>query len=209
MRHNHMPGDPNRTAVATAAPSRPSWAATLSTMLFIAAGLIGLACFSFYANRRDRRLEPADRAGAGIIVRSELVLVWLPETRTGLVQRLSRSRALQSHEELRRALEREENRDLWYALTTRTEQVDGEFADLTVIRRPYDDALHFVEFLDVLATVGGNPPRRPDADFSKANVRLIAEESPNRDPREIMADLLGHRSLFTSPMPSRGARRSH
>jgi hypothetical protein len=196
MNHVQSPDDPNLAAVPPARPSWPSWAATLFMIVAVAAGVIGLGRFSLHVSSMPQVQEPADRPGAGIIVRSELVHLWLPQGVTELARRHARSRSVQTHEQLRRILEQEDRQDLWYALTTRTQQVDGEFADITMIRRPYDDELHFVEFLDVLATVAGDPPRHLDADFSRASVRLIGDEFLKRDPREVMTELLGH--PFTS-----------
>ena len=159
--------EPIRTSGPPPRRSRPGWADTFFMMIVFAAGVIGLACLSFHVTRQDQELEPASRSGSGIIVRSEPIHLWLPRTLTELAQRQSQSRVVRTHEELRRFLEREGREDLWYAMTERGHQVNGGFVDITVIRRPYDDAAHFAELLAVLATAAGNPPRHPDADFSK------------------------------------------
>ena len=143
---------------------------------------------------RLKQLEPADRPGSGIIVRSELLRLWLPQTLTELAKRQSQFRVVRTHEELQRFLELQDRKDLWYALTMRGHQVNGDFVDITFIRWPYDDPLHFPELLEILATAAGNPPRDPDADFSTASVHIIANDSLNREPREVIAELLGHPS---------------
>jgi hypothetical protein len=163
-------------------------------MIVFAAGVMGLAWLSCHVTRRDQGLEPDNSPGAGIAVRSEPIHLWLPRTLTELAQRQSQSRVVRTHEELRRFLELEGREDLWYALTARGHQVNGQFVDITVIRRPYDDAPHFPELLAILATVAGDPPRHPDADFSRASVHIIAEELLNSEPREVMAELLRHPS---------------
>jgi len=170
------------------------WGGTIFTMIVFAAGVVGLARLSFHVARQAQELEPADRPGAGIIVRSELLRLWLPQTLTELAKRQSQSRVVRTHGELQRFLELQDQEDLWYAQTTRGHQVNGDFTDITVIRRPYDDPLHFPELLDILATAAGNPPSYPNADFSKASVHIIARDLLKCESREVMAELLRHPS---------------
>ena len=69
---------------------------------------------------------------------------------------------------------------------------NGEFSDLTYVRRPCDDRTHFQEVLAVLATAAGNPPRSTISDFSKASIHIIDDEFLDREPREVMEELLGY-----------------
>jgi hypothetical protein len=179
--------------LGTGSPPRrfPSIRGGTIFMIFVfAAGVMGLAGLSFHVARRAHELEPADQPGAGIIVHSELLRLWLPQELTDLSKRQSQSLVVRTHEELQRLLERQDRRRLWYAVTFRAHQLDGKVVDLTFIRRPYDEARHFPEFLNVLATAAGNPPRDPDADYSKASVSIIAREPSKREPRDVMAELL-------------------
>jgi len=159
-------------------------------IIVFAAGVIGLARLAVHVTRQDQELETANRPGAGIIVRSELIQIWLPQTLTELAQGQPRFRVVRTHDELQRFLELEDREDLWYALTTRGFQVNGEFVDITLIRRPYDDALHFGELPDILAMAAGNRPRHADADISIASVQIIAQELLNCEPRAVMAELV-------------------
>ncbi len=163
-------------------------------MMVLGGGAIGLIGLSHHVARQDQEVEPTNHPGAGMIVRSELVHLWLPRTLIELAQRQSRSPLVQSHEDLRRFLEVEGRQDLWYAMTVRGYQVNGEAADITIIRWPYDDAPHLPELLEILATIAGNPSRRPDADFSKAAIHIIGDELRKGVPREVMAEMLGHPS---------------
>jgi hypothetical protein len=72
----------------------------------------------------------------------------------------------------------------------RGHQVNGEFADITVFRRPYADVLTFAQFLDILATAAGNPPSDPDADFTNASIHIVPEDLLMGDPREVISELL-------------------
>jgi hypothetical protein len=183
--------------VTTGPPPRrfPSiWGGSIVMMIVFVAGVVGLARLSFHVARQAQKLEPADRPGAGIIVRSELLHLWLPQALTELAKRQSQSRVVRTHEELRRFLELQDRKDMWYALTIRGHQVNDNFVDLTFIRRPYDDPLQFPEFLNILATAAGHPPRDPDADYSNASVHILAQELLKSEPREVMAELLSHPS---------------
>jgi hypothetical protein len=159
-------------------------------MIFVfAAGVAWLAGLSFHVARRAHQSEPVDQSGAGIIVHSQLLRLWLPQELTDLPKRQSHSLVVRTHEELRRLLERQDRRRLWYALTFRAHQLNGKVVDLTFIRWPYDEPRHFPEFLDILATAAGNPPRGPDADYSKASISIIPQESSKREPRDVMTEL--------------------
>ncbi len=171
-------------------------------MLILAGGVIGLARLSFHVARQDPELEPASSSGVGIIVRSDTIHVWLPRRLTELAPGQFQSRSIRTREELRRLLELEGREDLWYALTARGHQIDGHFADITMIRRPYDDPSHFPELMEILATIAGAPSRHAEADFSRASVHIIAEDLLEREPREVMAGLLG----LPDPAADRGAR---
>jgi hypothetical protein len=133
---------------------------------------------------------PANVAGGGVIVRSEVLDLWLPDTLTTLAQRRSQSGIIRSHEELQQFLELEDRKDVWYALTVRGHQVDGGFSDVTVIRWPYDDRCHFPRLQAILATVAGNPARYGAADFSSTSIDVLTEEQLMDSPSRVMAELL-------------------
>jgi hypothetical protein len=160
--------------------------------IVIVAAVVGLTRFASHVTRQAQELTFADAPGAGNVIRTEVLHVWLPQT---LFER-------SKHQSPQRSLELQGRENFWYAVTTRAHQVNGEFADVTFIRRPCDDPEHFPELLEFLAAAGGNPPIDPDANFSKAEVHIIAEKLPKRGPREVMAELLGH------PSPARDQDRS-
>ena len=162
--------------------------------IFFAAGMFGLTCLPLPADREGQALESAHNLGSGIIVRSELLELWLPETLTKLAQRPSQALGLRSHEELQRYLEAEGRKDVWYALTTRAHQVNGDFVDITVIRWPYSEPLQFAELREILARAGGDPANDSDAGGPPAAVRILQQDELVREPRQVMAELLGHRS---------------
>jgi hypothetical protein len=75
-------------------------------------------------------------------------------------------------------------------------QVNRGFADTTVIRRPYAEPDRFAEFLEIMAAATVSPPDLWK-NLSSATVHLIPEELSERDPREVIAQLIGQ-----SPPPT-------
>jgi hypothetical protein len=120
--------------------------------------------------------------------------LWLPETLIELASRQAQSPVVRDPGEMRRYLELREQECLWFALTTRGHQVNGEFVDMTVIRRPYQEPHLFPELRAMLAKAAGNPPRDPTAELSTASVHIMTEESWKREPREVIGELLAHLS---------------
>jgi hypothetical protein len=166
------------------------WGESAWIGVILAAAVIGLSHLGIHAPRPDPETEADDHSGRGTVVRNELLRIWLPETLSDLARRQSQCRVLQNHEELKQFLERDEQEELWYALTWRGHQANGGFADITVIRHPHREPQYFPEFLAVMATSAGNPPSGPDLDFSTGAVSLIPEGSRDRDAHEVMVELL-------------------
>lgn len=167
-----------------------SWRDTFFSLIVIGGGVLGLILFSFKVARRDAESAASNFPGAGIVVRSELVHLWLPQTLLELARGDSRSSMVRTHADLRRWLESDGRKDLWYAITTRGYQVNGELREGTVIRWPYNDATHFAELLDTLATADESPPRSFGPDNAKPRIHILPEELLEHDPRAVMADLL-------------------
>ena len=163
---------------------------TIFMMITIAAAVLGLTGFASHVARNAQ--EPEPNAKLFVIVRSEVLCLWLPQTLTELAERQAQSPFVRTHEELQRFLELKHQQTLWYALRMRAYDANGEFSDVTCIRQPYDKSLYFPELLAILATVTGNPPHEPNSDFSRASVHIIADEFLNGEPREVMAELLGY-----------------
>jgi hypothetical protein len=157
--------------------------------IVVAAILIGLNCITFPSARPGQQDEEDSGPGEGIIVRSEVLQVFLPQSLVVLAKGQSRSPALRDHGELRRYLKLEHQEDVWYALTIRGHQANGHLADITFIRRPYADSQNFPELLALLATAAGNPPHDVAADYSTASVQLMPAGSCKRDPRRVIAEL--------------------
>jgi hypothetical protein len=172
---------------------------SLSLFSLLAAAGLGLMSLSAHLPRPDPETDSASGVGAGIIVRSEPRDLWIPRRLVELARRPSLSRSVRTHAEWRRFLEAEGLTDPWYAITARAYQAGGDSLDLTSIRWIHDDAPHFEEFRAILAAVSGREPPDPEPVFSKAAVHVLDEERSRHDPREVMDDLLRHRSPARDP----------
>lgn len=160
-------------------------------VIVLVAAVMGLPRLASHATQPADDLEPDNRADGGLVIRYEWLRLWLPQTLTDLAKRQSRSPVVRVHADLKRFLELRNQEDLWYALTVRAHQVDGGFADVTFIRRPYHDSQRFPKFLAVLATAAGNPPHDPDSDFSTASVSIFPDELGKREARQVLSERLG------------------
>jgi hypothetical protein len=167
------------------------WRGNVLMTILVATAAVGLTRFGTHVSRQAQKAEPVEAGGAGIIIRSEAVCLWLPLALSDLAKRRSQSREIRTHEDLRRFLKLQRQEHLWYALTTRGHQVNGDFIDLTIVRRPFEDPVHFPELLDILATVAGSRPCDQAGDMSNAKVYVIPDEMVKREPRQAMAELLG------------------
>jgi hypothetical protein len=161
------------------------------TLIVIGAGSLGLFLFARQLARQDQVSEAKNHPGGGIIVRSEVLQLWLPRTLIELAKCQTEPSRIRTHGELQRILEGRDQRDAWYALTTRAHLVNGDFVDLTIIRWPYRDSRYFPELLDVLAVAGGHPPSDPNAGFSNVSISILPDDSLTREPRAVMRDALG------------------
>ena len=163
----------------------------LLTLIVIGGGSLELALFASHLAHQDREPEPDNHPGSGIIVRSEVLRLWLPQTLIELAKRQTSPSRIRTHEELQRTLECLRQREVWYALTARAHQVNGERVDLTTIRWPYHDSRYFPELLDVLALAAREPPSDPTPGFSNVSISVLPDDSLKREPRDVMRDAIG------------------
>jgi hypothetical protein len=98
-------------------------------------------------------------------------------------------KGIKSHEDLRRYLQLHGLARAWYAMYWRAFQVNGRITALATFSHPYEAADRFHEFLIVMATAGGKPPRYPGVDYSTAEIAIIPDRLLAADPREAMAEL--------------------
>jgi hypothetical protein len=155
--------------------------------------------------------EPATAApGSGIIIRSEIVGLWLPALMSDLLERGASSASFESHEALKQFLAACGRTELWYSTTVRSHRADGGTFDCSFVRVPYLEPDSFPEFLSILETslpenaeVGTEV--EPD---SQILVRTIPPMLERLDRQEVMAllrtrrDVPGDRARYRRPTHS-------
>jgi hypothetical protein len=158
----------------------------LMIVVVLATTAIGLTQFDALAPRPSSALEFSDPPGSGVIVRSEVIHLWLPEILVDPARHEFPAPVARTHQELKKALERQKQENLWYAITVRGHQANYGAADISLIRYPYREPEHFQELMDVLATVAGSPPCHPSADYSAAIVHIMPAGMSRREWLEAM-----------------------
>jgi hypothetical protein len=147
---------------------------------------IGLMHFNAVIPQSGAEQELNGPPGAGVIVRSQVIHLWLPEILVDPTRTECPALVGQTHQELKKALECREQQNLWYAITVRGYQVNHLAGDISFIRYPYREPEHFQELTDVLATAAGSPPRHPSADYSAAVVNIMPAGLSRREWLEAM-----------------------
>jgi hypothetical protein len=143
--------------------------------------VIGLAHYSAVVPQPGAARELSDAPGSGLIIRSEVMHLWLPESLVDLARNESRALVARTHQELMKALERRGEENLWYAITVRAHLANGRCEDMLFIRHPSRQLDHLMELTDIVATVAGIPPRRPSADYSAAVVHIMPARMSQRE----------------------------
>jgi hypothetical protein len=165
----------------------------LIAILFQKAGtaVVGIACIVglFFVSFPAGAPVPEDPPGSGIIVRTEVTALWIPCALRDVAQGEADAPIFRSSEALQTELKRRGLNDAWYALTYRGHQVNGEFREITQIRRLSEAADHLHELQDVMAAAAGRPPRHAARDFSNARVEVIPDARQAIDPREAITRL--------------------
>ena len=98
---------------------------------------------------------------------------------------------MQTQEDLKGLFHVQQRRkQVCYAITMRTTEESGQSAVNTVIRWPCDDRWYLPEFLEILAVAAGKPPGDSVVDYSETSVCVVPAYSLDREPREVMDELL-------------------
>ncbi len=141
------------------------------------AGAIGLI-------RLARHVMTAESpSNGGIVVRNEVISLWMHPALFDLAQRPCESAACRSREGFRRYAGARGLEKAWYVITAKGFQINGETMVVSTIRRPYDMSEPFYsEFPGILAIAAGKAPRDPMTDFTKAKVGIIPSRFLDADP---------------------------
>jgi hypothetical protein len=161
-------------------------AGDLMIVVVLVTTVIGLTQFDAAAPRPSEAPEFVDSPGAGLIVGSEVIRVWVPESLVELAGHEFPGLIARTHQELKKVLELRGPEDLWYAITVRAHLADHRAEDIPYIRYPHRQPEYLSELSDVLATVAGSPPRHPLLDYSAATVHIMPAGTSQREWLEAM-----------------------
>jgi hypothetical protein len=148
-------------------------AGNLMIVFVLVTTAIVLTQFDAATPRPSAATEFSDPPGSGLIVRSEVIGLWVPETLVDPAGHESPALVARTHPELKTILENRGQENLWYAITFRAQLADHRAEESSFIRYPYRQPEYLAEFMDVLTAVEGSPPRHPCADYSAAVVHVI------------------------------------
>ena len=157
-------------------PATPRFGGSIFMVFAIAAGVMGLIRFATQVSIQNQKLADDDQPGGDIIIRSEMLHVWVSPTLVDLAKYQAESGEIRTHKDSRRFLELRSQIKLCYVVILRGHQVDGNFVDMPFVRQPYNDAEHFPEFLDVLAAVAENSWGEPTDLLSTVSVHIVPEK---------------------------------
>jgi len=166
-------------------------AAALSRMAVVASAIAASVFGPAWTEPHAVTSAPDEPPGSGIIERTDVTAVWVPQALFDLARHGTEALVIRSPGDLGDYVERHRLSAAWYAVTYRGRQVDGDSAEITQIRRLSEAPAHPGEFLDVMASLAGNPPRSERWDFSGAAVRVIPERLLTVAPLEAITELIG------------------
>jgi hypothetical protein len=156
-------------------------AGNLMIVVVLVTMVIGLTHFNTVVPQPGAASELSDAPGSGVIVRSEVIRLWLPESLADLAQSEPPALVARNYQELMKAVERRGQEDLSYAITVRAYLANDRSDDMSFIRHPYRQLDHLQELTDIVATVAGIPPRHPSADYSAAVVHIMPARMSQRE----------------------------
>ena len=161
------------------------------------AGGFGLTWVNFGAGSPG----PEDPPNSGIIVRTEVTALWIPQAIHDVAQGEAGATVFHSPEALQTELERRGLNDAWYALTYRGYQVNGDSAEITQVRRISEAPAHIEEFQDMMATAAGHPPPHEGREFSQVKVGIIPDTLLTANPLNAVSQLVPERAFFPNKGP--------
>jgi hypothetical protein len=132
-------------------------------------------------------LERDGLPGDGIIVSSHVVHIWLPEPLAAWAKQNSRSFSELSRDNLHKIVERQDHQSFFYAFTVQALQADGYREGISFVRHPYREPENAQEFVDILATAAGVPPRYPALDYSRAKVHFVPPTMARKELLEVIS----------------------
>jgi hypothetical protein len=152
------------------------------TLVAFVAIAIGLASSKFDATQPASEPELDEPPNSGLIVRSEVLYVCIPQPLIDLAKRDLEAHVASIYDEWKAILERDGHQNVCYGLLVRAHQKNGRVVDLTFVRYPHREPERFQDLLDVLAIAARRPPvRDPDRDYSRTTVEIASTNAPRQE----------------------------
>jgi hypothetical protein len=167
-----------------------NWGRTIFLIFVMVAGTIGLSCFAAHVSVLNQTAAEADEPDWGLVVRIEVVRVWLPPVLSDLAKQNSPDGVIRTHEDLRWILELRGQQQAWYAMIWRGYSAHRDFVDLPVVRQPYSEPLLFPDLVELLSSAAGHSHDEPTGRYPTTSFELLPESFLKREPRAAIADLL-------------------
>ncbi len=198
--HEHRDGLAWLRATDDSAPAfrrlRITWRLVLATSASVlwkgvlVVAIVALAVAGIRLDLHAPSLASREPSGSGLVVRSEVAVIWLPQILRELARGQAGRKLNTSHAELKAQLERGGWRDAWYAVSYRSWLQSGEISRVTHLRRMSESINHAEELGLALAAAAGSPPLVDRVDYSHASIELIPDAMRTVDPREALAHLM-------------------
>jgi hypothetical protein len=161
------------------------------------AGACALILASFHARAPLRQGGP----GSGVVVQTDVAVVWVPRAIRDFALGQARSPVQTSLAAVQTELKRHGVNDAWYAIEHRGYPVDRHSGRTTQTRRLSEAGEHLDEFQAVMAMAAG---RHGDGrDSRDVRVEIIPEAFQSLDPREAMARLTSEPVAPNESLPGR------
>jgi hypothetical protein len=171
---------------------RASWGEFAILAAATVAGAIGLTCFGLHVMSPHAALGAGEHSADGTLVDSEVVAILVPSAFRELAECPPDDLTFESPDALKAYLRARRLEKAWYAIIARGFQADGTAVSLSSYCHPFHCPTRSEEFRQVLATLAGDPPRGPDADYARAEVRFIPQAFVECEPSQALLELLAH-----------------
>jgi hypothetical protein len=162
-----------------------------TTMAVVLCIGLGLRWVNLQTPAPDEFIQADDQTSGGIDERSEFVEIWLPKALYDLANDEPGALSAGSGAELRSRSKGCRSAPVWIAFRVRHYPRHGRPTDIRHLSYPWDaSGPDFQQYLDLLATAAGKPPRYPTVDFSGAKVGIIPDRLMGRNPRDVLDELI-------------------
>ncbi len=177
---------------------RPSRSEMVAMAALMIAGAVGLTWLSMKVTSPSRDVLAAQDAHVDQLAIVEADAIFVPAVLEELANELSDIDSLESHDDIKRLLQRQGLEKTWYAIIYRLVQANGTFIVMPVYACPFEATLQAFEFRAVMAAIRGNPLRRPYLDYSEATIGILPEDLAQSEPSKAVVEVIRQWDLAQS-----------